>query len=300
MNEGSLFDPELAALAIKQAQGDLIEAIFLLRAYRTTLPRHGESVPLATNEMRVIRRISAVFKDVPGGQLLGPTYDYTHRLLDFSLAVEAFDRDRNDESSDADTSHHAFERNPANPDAMARVLTILENDGLVEAPPKESKPLQDITREPLEIPADRSTRLQALARGDEGYLLALAYSTQRGYGRNHAFAGEIRCGDVTLEFANGGPAPLEATYACAALDVPRRCCISQSDARQSRSEPLPAAHATARSPKSAMPPRADTTRLPPFLTAMTYTWQRRCCAYPAGTRAVHGRGRTLDMRVSAA
>ena len=201
MNEGSLFDPELAALAIKQAQGDLIEAIFLLRAYRTTLPRHGESVPLETSQMRVLRRISAVFKDVPGGQLLGPTYDYTHRLLDFSLAVEAFDRDRNDESSDTDTSHHAFERNPEHPDAMARVLTILENDGLVEAPPKESKPLQDITREPLEIPADRSTRLQALARGDEGYLLALAYSTQRGYGRNHPFAGEIRSGVVTLEFA---------------------------------------------------------------------------------------------------
>ena len=32
MAEGSLFDPDLAALAIKQAQGDLIEAIFLIRA----------------------------------------------------------------------------------------------------------------------------------------------------------------------------------------------------------------------------------------------------------------------------
>ncbi|MDP3605440.1 MAG: carbon-phosphorus lyase complex subunit PhnI, partial [Polaromonas sp.] len=41
MSEGSLFDPELAALAIKQAGGDLVEAIFLLRAYRTTLPRLG-------------------------------------------------------------------------------------------------------------------------------------------------------------------------------------------------------------------------------------------------------------------
>ena len=28
MSEGSLYDPELAALAIKQASGDLIEAIF--------------------------------------------------------------------------------------------------------------------------------------------------------------------------------------------------------------------------------------------------------------------------------
>ena len=36
MSEGSLYDRELAALAIKQARGDLIEAIFLLRAFRTT------------------------------------------------------------------------------------------------------------------------------------------------------------------------------------------------------------------------------------------------------------------------
>ena len=36
MTEGSLYDRELAALAIKQARGDLIEAIFLVRAFRTT------------------------------------------------------------------------------------------------------------------------------------------------------------------------------------------------------------------------------------------------------------------------
>ena len=91
MSEGSLYDPDLAALAIKQAQGDLMEAIFLLRAYRTTLPRFGVSQPLATSEMRVSRRISATFKDLPGGQVLGPTYDYTHRLLDFALMAEGED-----------------------------------------------------------------------------------------------------------------------------------------------------------------------------------------------------------------
>ena len=85
MSEGSLYDEELAALAIKQAAGDLVEAIFLLRAYRTTLPRFAESLPLDTGAMQLSRRISATFKDVPGGQLLGPTFDYTHRLLDFAL-----------------------------------------------------------------------------------------------------------------------------------------------------------------------------------------------------------------------
>src|SRR6201996_3059663 len=87
MGEGSLYDRELAALAVKQAQGDLIEAAFLLRAYRTTLPRFAQSSPVDTSDMQIRRRISAVFKDLPGGQVLGPTYDYTHRLLDFTLAA---------------------------------------------------------------------------------------------------------------------------------------------------------------------------------------------------------------------
>ena len=88
MAEGSLFDPDLAALAIKQARGDLIEAVFLIRAYRTTLPRLAVSRPVDTEAMAVDRRISATFKDLPGGQILGPTFDYTHRLLDFALAAE--------------------------------------------------------------------------------------------------------------------------------------------------------------------------------------------------------------------
>ena len=88
MSEGSLYDPELAALAIKQASGDLMEAIFLLRAYRTTLPRLGYALPLDTARIDLVRRISAAFKEVPGGQLLGPTDDYPQRLLDFALLAE--------------------------------------------------------------------------------------------------------------------------------------------------------------------------------------------------------------------
>src|SRR5215510_12266419 len=62
MCEGSLYDPDLAALAIKQARGDLIEAIFLLRAYRTTLARFGYAEPVDTGAMRIRRRISATYK----------------------------------------------------------------------------------------------------------------------------------------------------------------------------------------------------------------------------------------------
>lgn len=188
MSEGSLYDRELAALAIKQARGDLIEAVFLLRAYRTTLPRFGASEPLDTAHMAIQRRISATFKDVPGGQILGPTFDYTHRLLDFALAAGG-------EPACASLADHPLV------DSMPRVVDMLGEDGLIEPEvANDEQPVGDLTREPFRFPVDRDVRLQALARGDEGFLLALGYSSQRGYGRNHPFAGEIRMGEVAIEF----------------------------------------------------------------------------------------------------
>ncbi|MEM7695269.1 MAG: carbon-phosphorus lyase complex subunit PhnI [Pseudomonadota bacterium] len=186
MAEGSLYDPELAALALKQTGGEMIEAIFLMRAYRTTLPRFGASRPIDTATMRLDRRISATFKDLPGGQRLGPTFDYTHRLLDFALAAEG------------DAPAPPRVNNPEGP--MPRVSDLLKGEGLVEPddPGPQDAP-RDITREPLTYPLSRAERLQALARGDEGFLLALGYSTQRGFGRNHPFAGEIRIGAVEVE-----------------------------------------------------------------------------------------------------
>jgi alpha-D-ribose 1-methylphosphonate 5-triphosphate synthase subunit PhnI len=188
MTEGSCYDRTLAALAIKQARGDLVEAIFLLRAYRTTLPRFGDSEPLDTTRMVAERRISSTFKDVPGGQVLGPTYDYTHRLLDFSLAAAG-------ERPEAPTAPVDARQ------GLPRVGDILEREGMLEPPPAEADVVpQDITRTPLVLPADRPVRLQNLARGDEGFLLALGYSTQRGYGNNHPFVGEIRYGQVPVAF----------------------------------------------------------------------------------------------------
>ena len=186
MAEGSLYDPDLAALAVKQARGDLIEAIFLIRAYRTTLPRFGASRPVDTGTMRAERRISATFKDAPGGQVLGPTFDYTHRLLDFALAADGEPPARPEPA-------------PQAPDAKPRIADMLGAEGLMEpvAPSDDAPP--DLTREPLGLPASRPLRLQALARGDEGFVLSLAYSTQRGYGRNHPFVGELRIGFVDVE-----------------------------------------------------------------------------------------------------
>ena len=200
MSEGSLFDPELAALAIKQASGDLLEAIFLLRAYRTTLPRLGYALPLDTARITLLRRISAAFKEVPGGQVLGATYDYTQRLLDFALlAEEGFDPDST--ASNAAAQPDAMQVGVADvAPSVPRINDLLANEGLLETPqPADDAPRADLTREPLMFPADRALRLQSLARADEGWLLGMGYSTQRGYASSHPFAGEIRRGFVSVE-----------------------------------------------------------------------------------------------------
>ena len=165
MTEGSVYDRELAARSIRQARGDLVEAIFLLRAYRTTLPRFAVSLPIDTGTASLKRRISATFKDLPGGQLLGPTFDYTHRLIDFGPAVEGA------------TPPPLSAPQPAAD--FPRVSGLLGEEGLIEANPAGDAEPRDLTRDPLEFPADRALRLQNLARGDEGFLLALGYSTQR-------------------------------------------------------------------------------------------------------------------------
>ncbi|MCJ2123827.1 carbon-phosphorus lyase complex subunit PhnI [Methylobacterium sp. J-077] len=200
MAEGSLYDPDLAALALKQARGDVVEAVFLVRAYRTTLPRFGASAPVDTGAMAVARRVSATFKDLPGGQVLGPTFDYTHRLIDFALAAEGA----------VEPAAEAEPRDDAG--TCPRVTDLLAQDGLIEpSPPDDGAPVGDLTREPVDYPADRALRLQALARGDEGFVLGLGYSTQRGYGRTHPFVGEIRVGEVAVTFVPeelGFPVPL--------------------------------------------------------------------------------------------
>ncbi|WP_108836551.1 carbon-phosphorus lyase complex subunit PhnI [Tateyamaria sp. Alg231-49] len=185
MAEGSLYDPDLAALAIKQARGDMIEAIFLIRAYRTTLPRFGGSEPVDTDAMACDRRVSATFKDAPGGQVLGPTFDYTHRLLDFKLAADG-------------ETPKAAER-AEEPAPKPHIMSFLDREDLIQPEPEGADTPPDLTREPLELPAARALRLQSLTRGDEGFVLGMAYSTQRGYARNHAFVAELRIGTCAVE-----------------------------------------------------------------------------------------------------
>lgn len=205
MGEGSLYAPELAALAFQQTAGDTFEAAFVLRAFRATLPRRRDSLPVDTGAMRVIRRISPAFKEVPGGQVLGATSDYSLRLLDFTLLEDP-------EARRAEARERLFAGAPPEPipDSFPKVTEILRREGLLVGRTARAEPPADITRRSLAFPAPRSAALQGLARGETGGLLALAYSSLRGYGDVHPIIGELRVGWVPLTVAHpgtGAPVP---------------------------------------------------------------------------------------------
>ncbi len=196
MSESSLYNETLAALAIKQAEGNPEEAVFLLRAYRSTVPRKHYSRVIESEQMRVERRISASFKDIPGGQILGATTDYTHRLLDFNLMKET------DEVVQEWVHHYQKESCPEEESqprqTLPKVLDYLRKEGLI--PPCENHDLEpdDVTRESLEFPSSRSQRLQILTRGETGAVTSLGYAVIRGYGALHPTVGELRVGSLPV------------------------------------------------------------------------------------------------------
>lgn len=192
MSEAGLYSKAYAALALKQCEGCIEEAVFLLRAYRSTLTRKYYSEIVNADDMRVVRRISSAFKDIHGGQILGATYDYTHRLLNFDMEKE--------------NSGELFEsakkkREDQVPEAVsfcARVSDELKKEGLIDTCQQENGKPFDVTENLLEFPSTRSARLQTLTRADTGFISGLAYSALRGYGLVHPTVGELRTGYVEL------------------------------------------------------------------------------------------------------
>ena len=214
MGEGSLYAPELAALALVQTGGDLYEAVLLLRAYRSTQPRLAYAEPISEATTRTVRRISAAFKDIPGGQILGPTLDYSHRILH----TEVLDTDQTKDESNNEYDQFgqvaavsdASNGVPPSFDSLPPVADWLRLNGLVaeRAPQHGSNAadLPDVTRDPIRFPAPRAHRLQSLARADTGGVLSLGYASMRGYGLTHPTVNEVRLGyaDVLLHHPISG------------------------------------------------------------------------------------------------
>ncbi len=193
MSEAGLYAKTYAALALKQCEGSVEEAVFLLRAYRSTLQRSYDSLVADTGTMRLVRRISAAFKDVPGGQILGATYDYTHRLLQFELEQE-------DAPALARKMREMVEgQAPVQVLSCKRVSDQLKEEGLIDRAQKKDTRPYDVTQHLLEFPAPRSARLQTLSRADGGFISGLAYSVLRGFGQVHPTVGELRTGYLEIE-----------------------------------------------------------------------------------------------------
>lgn len=192
MGEGSLYAPELAALALAQAGGDLYEAVLLLRAYRSTQPRIAYATPVKPGEILTVRRISASFKDIPGGQVLGPTLDYSHRVLNLGVL----------DGTAGDPEPFALAERPANPTYPA-VADWQRQNGLMKplpaVEPVEAADIPDVTSDAVLFPAPREHRLQTLARAETGGVLALGYASMRGYGLIHPTVNELRLAHAEVE-----------------------------------------------------------------------------------------------------
>ena len=183
MGEGSFYAPEYGALALKQVEGDILEAAFVMRAYRATLSRNYYSEPISTENMFIERKISSSFRDIPGGQILGPTRDYTQRMLQVELATEG-----DEEMKKFLTT---FKKDIGSADkeeikTFTKVIDLLRNQGLLKGVGNdEDTSIVDVTRVAIKYPAPRSARLQMLARAETGGIMALGYSSMRGHGSVH-------------------------------------------------------------------------------------------------------------------
>lgn len=202
-SEGGVWEPNLAALAIKQAQGDTLEAAFLLRAWRSTRPRLGQSAPHRGRDLRLIRRISSAFKELPGGQVLGPTTDYLQRLFRYELL------DESEAAFQAAAARLVPERLAGRTDLdFPKVVDLLRAEGLLAAAATTCREPYDITRDPLVFPVPRSAALATMARGEGGGLLAMAYSAMRGYGYLHPTIAELRLGYLPVQLPHPGTGEL--------------------------------------------------------------------------------------------
>lgn len=191
MGEASLYDADLAALALAQTGGEMYEAVLLLRAWRTTQPRICVAAPVEQDRLFTHRRISAAFKDIPGGQILGPTLDYAHRILATDVLKG--------ESFTPDAVEPAAKSAPAYYPAVSAWQA--END-LVDLPVPdavEGNDIPDLTREPLLFPSKRAHTLQSLARAETGGVLALGYAAMRGYGQAHPTVNELRLAEAEID-----------------------------------------------------------------------------------------------------
>lgn len=182
MSEGSLYSKSLAATAIKRSGGDLLNAAFFLRAHRSSCARAGIAKTINTDAMRLIRRISAAFKDIKGGQILGPSNDYQVKLILKRVRDKTLWKDFE--------MHDIFASSALKPLRDRNLVKVLQKDENVA----------DITRVFPTPPYPRSAMMQIMSRGESGSMLGFAYTSMRGYGDVHPTIGDLRLGRADVIF----------------------------------------------------------------------------------------------------
>ncbi|NLG56426.1 MAG: carbon-phosphorus lyase complex subunit PhnI [Rhodococcus sp.] len=210
MGEGSLYDEATAADALRQAEGDIIEATHLVRAHQSTMPRLAISEPINPDEMVVLRRVVPAHRTPDGPQLLGRTSDYTGRMLDRDpqpaapiVSESAID---DGERSEQDRHPRRFSEWLREQDLLVEHRTDVTADG-------EQKRPFDLSRHPARPPAPRSAVLASMARAETGSLIGTWYRSIRGTEGNfhEVTLGEVRHGRLPLRVAHphtGNPVQL--------------------------------------------------------------------------------------------
>lgn len=197
MGEAGLWAPEFAAMALRQAEGDVIEAVHLLRAYKSTLPRFAVAQVLDADDIDPERRVVPAFREPGGPQILGRSTDYTARML------------KPDTRADEFTTDDAAEREVSSTDVVTPVTTremrrmsdvLRDMDLLVDRRMATDPEPFDITRMPAKPPAPRSARLSTMARAETGALINQWYRNILGPdGYLHEVTlGEVRHGSLPI------------------------------------------------------------------------------------------------------
>jgi alpha-D-ribose 1-methylphosphonate 5-triphosphate synthase subunit PhnI len=198
MGEAGLYDEAAAADAFRQAEGDLVEAAHLMRAYRSSLPRLAVTEPADPDELTVLRRIVPASRTPDGPQLLGRTTDYTARVLERPAGPP-------ETAEDLAVSDAAEQAEKNEPDVQARrpgrfseLLAKLDLT-VVHGQAPDDEPF-DVTRSSARPPAPRSAVLSSMARAETGALVALWYRSVRGPDGmvNEVTLGEVRHGRLPL------------------------------------------------------------------------------------------------------
>jgi alpha-D-ribose 1-methylphosphonate 5-triphosphate synthase subunit PhnI len=221
MGEAGLWAPDLAARAMRQAEGDVIEAAHLLRAYRSTRPRLAAGLTAHADEIEVLRRIVPAYRVPPGPQLLGRTLDYVGRLLDdgtngATAGPNGVTAGRSEAAAGraeaaAGPSAEAAQTNgtgaqPPDPARRpGRLLDLLRSQGMIRDRRRDDDPEpHDVTREPVRPGAPRSARLSVMARAETGALVNLWYRNILGPdGYIHEITlGEVRHGRLPVRVAH--------------------------------------------------------------------------------------------------